>query len=854
MAFDFPNSPVENQEYTPPGGPSYVYRSPRWLATAGPGAILDASANVIWQTVAAAAGAFLPSSAKMIRTQSFGTAVTEGGATYTRTSKAFITLVGSVYPASSYFQSQDRFMPDGSTDNTNGGYWLLDETSVTPYMFGGIGDGVADDAGEINDACLYLFLRQRGGNVRMDGGRWLVDSANIQLRTGVTLLGTWNNAGNDEFEASPGPPMPPMMFSQWKSCIVINPAYTIQLAPYDSCGLKGLVLLRKGLTRPMNLRESIDGRNAFAGTAVSVGTLSLVGGSTARDTYFGYCFVVGFEYAYWAYNCDRMHIEYINGDCTNGIYISRCYDTQHLSHCHFWPYYSSNAGGPADYPVTLAANNGAGLIRLTIGYVVTGTLSNTNPAKITVSPADIGKFAYGNYVKITGIDDPVMAAALGAGVYFIYDVNTVTPNTFTINVNCSGGAAPETVNITTNILVTGDTVSVDAVGGVPAATGKWVATVVDPTHIDLQGSTFTGAYTSGGHVYLAARIRGTCFKFDYRVDGAQAFDCFNYGWDIGWEINECAHALLINCMSDNSSYLDKDMTTIGVKLTNSYAPALVGCRMSGMGIGYYVDVGASVEAMLTQCESHGAIVSGVHVQTGKAVMTGGCLLQALPVGIHIEPTSDGIYCIGNRAAAVTTIIDAPEGRGKRNSFVQANDWADAGQIGNQLVYGNTNILYKYDYYADTNFCVTLTGRKSRGSTTTPTQATSSDSGIAIRAELMDDIGTFRQVAAYRMQGNGAPTSLSSPGKHVWSITPAGAIAPVDRLVMEETALYALPTQSMALGGVGARWTDVVTNKLTLPNNVSNPPTVTNHCTVYLDGTALKVKFPSGTIKTLATDP
>lgn len=31
MAYDFPASPAENQEYTPSGGPTYVFKSPRWL-------------------------------------------------------------------------------------------------------------------------------------------------------------------------------------------------------------------------------------------------------------------------------------------------------------------------------------------------------------------------------------------------------------------------------------------------------------------------------------------------------------------------------------------------------------------------------------------------------------------------------------------------------------------------------------------------------------------------------------------------------------------------------------------------------------------------------------------------------
>lgn len=61
-----------------------------------------------------------------------------GGAAYARASLADITS-GS-YPAAAYFRSVDRVMPDGTTDATNGGYWLLNETRPSPYMV-----GVADD-------------------------------------------------------------------------------------------------------------------------------------------------------------------------------------------------------------------------------------------------------------------------------------------------------------------------------------------------------------------------------------------------------------------------------------------------------------------------------------------------------------------------------------------------------------------------------------------------------------------------------------------------------------------------------------------------------------------------------------
>lgn len=47
---------------------------------------------------------------------------------------------------------------------------------------------------------------------------------------------------------------------------------------------------------------------------------------------------------------------------------------------------------------------------------------------------------------------------------------------------------------------TGDVKTISAVGGVTNANGTFTITVIDGTHIDLQGSTFAGVYTSGGIV------------------------------------------------------------------------------------------------------------------------------------------------------------------------------------------------------------------------------------------------------------------------------------------------------------------------------------------------------------------
>ena len=36
MAYDFPTNPSENQEYTPAGGVTYIYKAPRWTLKSVP--------------------------------------------------------------------------------------------------------------------------------------------------------------------------------------------------------------------------------------------------------------------------------------------------------------------------------------------------------------------------------------------------------------------------------------------------------------------------------------------------------------------------------------------------------------------------------------------------------------------------------------------------------------------------------------------------------------------------------------------------------------------------------------------------------------------------------------------------
>ena len=59
-----------------------------------------------------------------------------------------------------------------------------------------------------------------------------------------------------------------------------------------------------------------------------------------------------------------------------------------------------------------------------------------------------------------------------------------------IRITYSGTASPA--------IVTGNIINISSVGGTVEANGSWVVTVIDAQDIDLQGSAFVNAYTSGG--------------------------------------------------------------------------------------------------------------------------------------------------------------------------------------------------------------------------------------------------------------------------------------------------------------------------------------------------------------------
>lgn len=80
-------------------------------------------------------------------------------------------------------------------------------------------------------------------------------------------------------------------------------------------------------------------------------------------------------------------------------------------------------------------------------------------------------------------------------------LDAIAPGALTITGAANNGSGLIRITVaSTATLTTGDFKTISGVGGTTEANGSWTITVINGTTFDLQGSTFTNAYTSGGVV------------------------------------------------------------------------------------------------------------------------------------------------------------------------------------------------------------------------------------------------------------------------------------------------------------------------------------------------------------------
>lgn len=149
-----------------------------------------------------------------------------------------------------------------------------------------------------------------------------------------------------------------------------------------------------------------------------------------------------------------------------------------------------------DQAVTGAINNGSGAIRLLL--------------------ASAAGLYNGNLMTVTGVTGTVEANGL-------WLINAVTVGASVLGTANNGNGTIRLQVGSTSHFINGSSVLVQSVGGTIEANGTWMILIVDATHVDLQGSVYVNAWTSGGSMEgndaFAVDLVGSAFVHTYISGG-----------------------------------------------------------------------------------------------------------------------------------------------------------------------------------------------------------------------------------------------------------------------------------------------------------------------------------------------
>lgn len=146
-----------------------------------------------------------------------------------------------------------------------------------------------------------------------------------------------------------------------------------------------------------------------------------------------------------------------------------------------------------------SADGAVGAPGITFGSALsTGFYKTTAGFGIAVGGTMVGEFGPSGLIYLDqSVTYPKIVAPSAASRLLGSNANPAL--TITAAANNGSGLIRLTV-ASTSTFATGQKKIVSGVTGTTEANGRWTITVVDATHIDLQGSTFSNAYVSGGTI------------------------------------------------------------------------------------------------------------------------------------------------------------------------------------------------------------------------------------------------------------------------------------------------------------------------------------------------------------------
>jgi hypothetical protein len=207
------------------------------------------------------------------------------------------------------------------------------------------GDGIHDDTTGIQAAI---------DSIGINGGAIFIGDAKIYISSSITVKPNIRIYGNFDHGIVN---YSTQNYYNLDSQILLAIGATINLQQ-NSC-LERLLIIRKGLytTVPTNATEAQNIVNSFSGTAIQIGSGTP---GIGNDASVVSCMILGHTNAIIATNSDRITINSVLIDSTNGININTSFDINRIYSVHCWPFLTAQVSGVGNTPNNPAPNRRSG--------------------------------------------------------------------------------------------------------------------------------------------------------------------------------------------------------------------------------------------------------------------------------------------------------------------------------------------------------------------------------------------------------------------------------------------------------------------------------------------------------------
>ena len=474
-------------------------------------------------------------------------------------------------------------------------------------------DGTTDAAAQIN-ASLTDCQTAGGGRVTLGPYQFVVSSADLTVPSKCSLDGTWYGGGVNPVSAWIGSSIPKLLLSS---------AHTIKVGG----SISNLMLIRQGMTNPVTTQDVVAGVAAFAGTAIS--TIAANDDVRIHDM-----FIVGFDQCVDFSARQRLYAWNLLIDCNKGLKLDNVHDVAHVWGVHQWGFYPGNfAPGIVNTAVSGVANNGSGLIRLTVGD--TSAMATGNTVYVT----GVGGYSGANGAWVaTAVDATHLDLQGSSFVSFTHAGTWASGETFVTLDSLTGVAPGENVS-GTNIAGATTVRAVDF-----SKTGVWLST---PTTGAGSATTLTfssNAYTSGGNVKLDTTIRPGPFVSVTNSEEVHFSDMFAWANKVGYYVGVnsiWAHFNDASCDGGNPGFVCMEWDS----------SARLAEWNGGQG------GGGGALALLDQ--TSGTIsnaMNGVQIRTSQYAAAGSDVLISVHSGSTSQRELRGLYTDGGPSPNTTSTI------------------------------------------------------------------------------------------------------------------------------------------------------------------------------------------------------